>query len=72
MMGIIIIILFVVIMAAVGAVAMMQRKKETVDEVKMDLESLQTEYDPTQGREGGAGDAYDPTPIYDEEYEELK
>jgi hypothetical protein len=71
-MALILIILFVVIMAAVGAVAVMQRKKEAVVETKMDLESLQTGYDPTQGREGGAGEAYDPTPRYDEEYEKLK
>ena len=72
MTAIIIIILFVVIMAAMGAFAVSKRKKEAAPEPKMDLESLQTEYDPSQGRGGSGGEAYDPTPMYDEEYEELK
>ena len=72
MTAIIIIILFVVIMAAMGAIAVSKRKKETAPEPTMDLDSLQKEYDPSQGRGGSGGEAYDPTPMYDEEYEELK
>jgi hypothetical protein len=51
------IIIIVVVLVAVMAVVMMMRKGkgEAKPEARMDLESLQQDYDPSQGRGGGEG-----------------
>jgi hypothetical protein len=51
------IIVVVVIVVVLVAVMMMRgRKAEPAEEARMDLESLQKEYDPSQGRGGGHSD----------------
>jgi uncharacterized membrane protein len=65
------IVILVVIVIIVVVVMMMRGKAEAQPEAKMDLESLQQEYDPSQGRrEAEAGGTYE-TPEGDwESYEE--
>ncbi|MCJ2540555.1 MAG: hypothetical protein LN414_04730, partial [Candidatus Thermoplasmatota archaeon] len=55
------IIVVVVIVIVVALVVMMKRGKPVAQpETEMDLESLQQEYDPTQGREGNEyGETYE-------------
>ncbi len=68
-----ILILLVVIIAVVVVVAVVAKSRKPPEiEAKMDLESLQQDYDPSQGRGGASGDAYDPTPKDYDSYEELK
>jgi hypothetical protein len=55
------VVIVVVVVAVLAAVMMMRgRKAAPVEEARMDLESLQQEYDPSQGRGGGTsgGEAY--------------
>jgi hypothetical protein len=56
-LGIIVVIVIVIVVAAV--MMMRKGKGEAQPEASMDIESLQAEYDPTQGRgEANAGDTY--------------
>ncbi len=71
------IIILVVIVAVVAFMLIKMRSKPSgvPPEAKMDLESLQKGYDPSQGRGGDAGsdyEAYDPRPTGDSEYEGLR
>ena len=65
-----IIVLVVIVIVVVAVVMMRKGKGDAQPEVKMDLESLQQDYDPTQGREGAEyGETYEST---DGEWETLK
>jgi hypothetical protein len=68
----IVLIIVVVAIVAVALLAMRGKSKGAVPEAKIDIESLQREYDPSQGRENGGEGGYDPTPKDWEEYEGLK
>jgi hypothetical protein len=64
------IVVIVVVVILVAVFLMMRGRASATPDVHMDLESLQKEYDPSQGR--GGGDVYDPRPQDGEGYEELK
>jgi hypothetical protein len=69
------IIILVVIVAVVAFMLLKMKGKpseEAPPEAKMDLESLQKGYDPSQGRGGNTGSEYDPKPADNSEYEELR
>ena len=73
MLGIIILVVIVAVVAFM-LLKMKSKPSEVPPEAKMDLESLQKGYDPSQGRGGdgnGSGE-YNPKPADNSEYEELR
>jgi len=74
MLGIIIIVVVVVVVAFM-LLKMKGKPSRVAPEAKMDLESLQKDYDPTQGRGGDTGSTngeYNPRPTDNSDYEELR
>jgi hypothetical protein len=73
-MGLMLGIIVAVVIAVVIAVVVMMKRGggEAQPDVKMDLDSLQQEYDPSAGRETKEIEGYDPTPQDWEEYDKLE
>jgi hypothetical protein len=67
MIGIIVLVIVIVVVALLVAMKMKGKPKAVKPEATIDVESLQKEYDPSQGRGG-----YDPSPRDHEDYQRLR
>ncbi|NIP35694.1 MAG: hypothetical protein GWN18_12025, partial [Thermoplasmata archaeon] len=73
MMLAIVVVVVIVIVVALALMKMRSGPSTIPPEAKMDIDSLEKEYDPSAGRTPDYGDEYNPTPEYDQEgYDRLQ